>query len=305
MSIVRQSAGLVAALAIGSAIAFPTHLTLYAGVSLGINCLVALVHAIPNQSELFFDITGSITFVTLSVLVTWLTFPDHSDGVALYRSLGSSLLVIVWAIRLGFFLFGRIRADGNVDSRFVEIRVLPLRFFSVFSIQALWVLISLLPVLLLQTSPQSLVVGVWDIVGPLLFVIGLTLEVTADAQKTAFRANPANKDRFISTGLWRYSRHPNYFGEILLWLGIAVLSIPQLPSLSFQLVASLSPIFSFLLLTFVSGVPQLESKGDAKWGDDKEYLAYKNGTSALVPWFPAPAPLANSGTTYGSTNAEV
>jgi len=103
----------------------------------------------------------------------------------------------------------------------------------------------------------------------------------ADRQKGQFSADPANKGRFISTGLWAKSRHPNYFGEILLWIGVAIIALPVLQG--WQWVALISPVFVALLITRVSGVPHLEKKADTKWGGQADYEAYKKNTPVLIP----------------------
>jgi steroid 5-alpha reductase family enzyme len=122
---------------------------------------------------------------------------------------------------------------------------------------------------------------IFAVVGFLMWVFGFAIEVSADAQKSRFNANPDNKGKFIQTGLWSRSRHPNYFGEIMLWVGIAVIALPVLHS--WQWVALISPIFVTLLLTRVSGVPLLEKKADKKWGGQEDYEAYKKRTPTLIP----------------------
>ena len=115
----------------------------------------------------------------------------------------------------------------------------------------------------------------------MIWLTGFTIEVMADRQKSRFRADPANRGRFISTGLWSRSRHPNYFGEITLWVGILLIAAPTLRG--WQWVAVLSPLFVTVLLTRVSGIPLLEKKADTKWGDDPAYQEYKASTPVLIP----------------------
>ncbi|OQS03155.1 hypothetical protein THRCLA_04539 [Thraustotheca clavata] len=288
MSLVRQSAGLVLSVGIASAIAFPMHLELYAAVAFGVNWLVALLYGIPKQSERFYDLTGSLTFITVSILAAVVHEKKTLDINLLLRSFVASGLVIVWALRLGSFLFWRIKKSG-VDDRFDEIKVLPLRFLSAWTLQGLWVFVMLLPVTLLHTTSKipAGVVTWTDIIGLGAWVIGFALEVIADTQKTAFRAKYTDHSQFISTELWRYSRHPNYFGEILLWIGMMIFSAGQLATTSEILVSILSPLLLTLLLTKVSGIPLLEKKADDKWGNSKDYQEYKNSTSVLIPWFPS------------------
>ena len=122
------------------------------------------------------------------------------------------------------------------------------------------------------------------VAGLVLWIAGFAIEVIADRQKTEFRADPANQDKFITHGLWAWSRHPNYFGEIMLWCGIAVISYPALVGL--QIFTLISPIFVVVLLTAIPGVRMLETRGNRKWGDDPEYQAYKRATPVLVMWPP-------------------
>jgi steroid 5-alpha reductase family enzyme len=119
------------------------------------------------------------------------------------------------------------------------------------------------------------------ILGFLVWAFGFAFEVVADSQKSCFNADPANKGKFIQTGLWSRSRHPNYFGEIVLWVGIAIIAIPVLQG--WQWIAMISPLFVTLLLTRVSGVPLLEKKADKKWGGQEGYETYKKNTPVLIP----------------------
>ena len=123
--------------------------------------------------------------------------------------------------------------------------------------------------------------GVLAVIGLVLWLVGFGLEATADRQKSRFRADPANRGTFIHTGVWAWSRHPNYFGEITLWVGVALVAVPVLHG--WQWATLISPVFVFLLLTRVSGVPMLEKKADAKWGGEPDYEAYKKRTPVLVP----------------------
>ena len=118
------------------------------------------------------------------------------------------------------------------------------------------------------------------IIGIIIFTIGFTIEIIADSQKTKFRAMDDNKDKFISIGLWKYSRHPNYLGEIILWLGISLISFSSLEGL--QYITLISPIFTYLLLVNVSGINLLEKSGEKKWGHLDSYKSYKENTPRLI-----------------------
>jgi steroid 5-alpha reductase family enzyme len=119
------------------------------------------------------------------------------------------------------------------------------------------------------------------IVGALLWLTGLVIEAVADAQKSRFRGKDENRGRFVSTGLWHYSRHPNYFGEILLWWGVFFYAVPFLDGAAFAVV--IGPIFITLLLLFISGIPLLERSAEEKYGHDPAYRDYKRRTSILIP----------------------
>ncbi|GAB4461596.1 MAG: DUF1295 domain-containing protein [Anaerolineales bacterium] len=231
------------------------------------------------QTEKFFDLTGSITYITVTgVALCYSRYSVPLDA----RSILVAALVIVWAVRLGAFLFSRIRKAGK-DDRFDEIKPNFMRFLNVWTIQGLWVTFTAAAALAAITSATRKPLDAFAIVGALVWVIGFAIEVIADAQKSRFNADPANKGKFIHTGLWSRSRHPNYFGEIVLWTGIAVIAIPVLQG--WQWVALISPLFVTLLLTRVSGIPLLEKKADAKWSGQAEYEAYKKNTPALIPRF--------------------
>ncbi|MFZ5902891.1 MAG: DUF1295 domain-containing protein [Chloroflexota bacterium] len=229
------------------------------------------------QTEKFFDITGSITYITVTgVALCYSRYSAPLDA----RSVLVAALVIVWAIRLGTFLFSRIQKAGK-DDRFDEIKPDFFRFLNVWTIQGLWITFTAAAALVAITSSVRKELDAFAIVGAIVWIIGFAIEVTADAQKSRFNADPANKGKFIRTGLWSRSRHPNYFGEIVLWIGIAIIAIPVLQG--WQWVAMISPLFVTLLLTRVSGVPLLEKKADKKWGGQADYEEYKKNTPVLIP----------------------
>jgi steroid 5-alpha reductase family enzyme len=229
------------------------------------------------QTEKYFDITGSITYITMTgVALCYTRYSIPLDA----RSILIATLVIIWAIRLGTFLFSRIRKAGK-DDRFDEIKLNFFRFLNVWTIQGLWVTFTAAAALVAITSATRKGLDAFAIIGALVWVIGFVIEVTADAQKSRFNADPSNKGKFIRTGLWSRSRHPNYFGEIVLWIGIAIIAIPVLQG--WQWVAMISPLFVTLLLTRVSGIPLLEKKSDKKWGGQADYEEYKKNTPVLIP----------------------
>ena len=246
-------------------------------LSVGLAFLIQWLAFIPAyllQTEKFFDLTGSITYI--SVIIIAVIFSTGVDG----RAILLSSLVTIWAIRLGSFLFGRIKKTGK-DDRFDEIKPSFIRFLNVWTIQGLWVTFTMAAALVAITTTNRKDLDVFAIVGFLVWAFGFIFEVVADSQKSRFSANPDNKGRFIQTGLWSRSRHPNYFGEIVLWIGIAIIALPVLQG--WQWAALISPVFVSLLLTRVSGVPLLEKKADKKWGGQEDYESYKKRTPVLIP----------------------
>lgn len=164
------------------------------------------------ETEHYFDLTGSLTYIALVVVAVVLS--DDLDT----RAGLVAVMVLVWAARLGTFLFRRVRRDGR-DGRFDRIKIDPLRFLMTWTLQALWVLLTVACALAVITGVERQPLGAFAIVGVVVWLAGFTVEVVADQQKSAFKGNPANEGRFITTGLWAWSRHPNYFGEIILWSG--------------------------------------------------------------------------------------
>ena len=223
-------------------------------LAVGLAFLIQWIVFIPaylKQTEKFFDLTGSFTYITVILLTLLLS--NRFDS----RSILVSALVLVWAIRLGTFLFGRIRKAGK-DDRFDDIKPSFIRFLNVWTIQGLWVTFTMSAALIVISTSYQKELDLFAILGFVIWVIGFAIEVIADSQKSRFRENPGNKGKFIQSGLWSKSRHPNYFGEITLWVGIAIIALPVLHG--WQWIALLSPVFVTILLTRVSGIPLLEEE---------------------------------------------
>ncbi|MDP3516578.1 MAG: DUF1295 domain-containing protein [Pseudohongiella sp.] len=248
-------------------------LVLCAGVSFAINWLIFLPSWLA-QTEHYFDLTGSLCFVTLALVA--LNLSPNQD----LRAIVLTLLICIWATRLGSFLFLRVRKDGS-DGRFDAIKPIFTRFLVTWSIQALWVFVTSAAALTAITSTQRAPLETVAYIGICLWAIGFLIEIVADRQKRSFRAVPANDGKFITSGLWAWSRHPNYFGEILLWVGVAMVAAPVLSG--WQLISLISPVFVILLLTRVSGIPLLEARSDKRWGAELTYQQYKQNTPILVP----------------------
>jgi steroid 5-alpha reductase family enzyme len=236
---------------------------------------LAFIPAYLRQSERFYDLSGSVTYVSVAILAVVLSAPV--DG----RSILLLAVIVVWAARLGTFLVRRIHRAGK-DARFDEIKPSFPRFLQAWTLQGLWVALTLSAALAAITTRTPKPLGAIGAIGFLVWAAGFGFEVLADAQKTRFRADPDNAGKFIHTGLWAWSRHPNYFGEITLWVGVAIVALPVLRG--WQWVTLISPLFVALLLTRISGVPMLEQRADEKWGGQEDYEAYKARTPVLVPW---------------------
>jgi steroid 5-alpha reductase family enzyme len=186
-------------------------------------------------------------------------------------------MIIIWATRLGSFLFIRIKKAGE-DIRFREIKKSPSRFFMTWTLQGMWV--SLCSACALAGISNGILINSYFYTGVVIFTVGFITEIIADNQKTLFRKDPNNKDRFINSGLWKYSRHPNYLGEITLWLGISIISFSSLNG--WEIITLISPIFTYLLLVYVSGIRILEYNGNKKWGHLDSYKEYKDKTPRLL-----------------------
>ena len=224
------------------------------------------------QTEKFYDLTGSITYLSIVLSTVYIT---GSQNIADYIIVGC---VAIWALRLGSFLFMRIHKSGE-DRRFRSIKPNFTRFLMTWTLQGMWVSMCLLCVLTALSSFNGIILNYIFFVGLFIFISGFFIEVIADHQKTIFRKDEKNKDKFISTGLWAYSRHPNYFGEIMLWFGISVMSFSSLSGL--QYLTLISPIFVYILLVYISGVRILEEQGLKKWGSLESYNEYIKNTPSL------------------------
>ena len=229
------------------------------------------------QTEHYFDLTGSLSYIT-TVIVAMVLNPSLD-----IRDLIICAMILVWAVRLGSFLFWRIKKDGQ-DKRFIMMKTKFTWFLLTWTLGGLWVLVTMAAGLAALTSNTTVELGILGYVGIALWLFGFAVEIIADNQKTQFKKDPNNKDCFITSGLWSWSQHPNYFGEITLWLGLALFTYPVLTG--WQLVTLISPIFVYLLLTRLSGIPTLDRLAKEKWGSDSDYIAYIQATSKLLLYPP-------------------
>ena len=241
-------------------------------LAFAVNWAVFIPSAV-NATEHYYDLTGGITYITVTAVAVLLSQPLD------LRSAIVAGMVMFWSIRLASFLFVRISRAGK-DSRFDTMKHKPVRFFLAWTLQGLWVLLTAACALAIITGGNREPLGVVGYVGIAVWIAGILIEIVADRQKSAFRADPANKGKFITTGLWAWSRHPNYFGEIVIWIGMAIIALPVLQG--WQYVTLISPVFVTFLLTKVSGVPLLEAAADERWGGQDEYEAYKQSTPVLI-----------------------
>ncbi len=264
----------IIAFLIGYGIAFATGIDLVKNAVV-IAYLIQWVLFVPAyllQTEKFYDLAGSITYISI------ISFVFYKSSEFNLGSLILSLFIIIWAVRLGSFLFFRIKEAGE-DKRFRDIKPSPTRFFMTWTLQGTWVSICSACAITAISTAEGIIMNELFIIGVITFIIGFLIEVVADNQKTKFRSIPDNKDKFITSGLWSYSRHPNYFGEISLWLGVAIMSFSSLKG--WQLITLISPIFTYILLVYVSGVRLLEARGKQKWGHLDSYKEYLDNTSTI------------------------
>ena len=240
---------------------------------------IVFIPSMIKQTEHYFDLMGSISYVMTCIISLYLV--ALSTDLSL-RSIIIASLITIWAIRLGSFLFLRVKREGR-DNRFNVMKTKFWWFLFTWTLGGLWVFVTMCAGLAAITSGKNvdLFSHPIDIIGLSLWIIGFVTEVIADNQKSRFRSKPENADNFINEGLWKRSRHPNYFGEITLWLGITLMALPVLIGL--QLITLISPIFVYILLTKISGVSMQEARAKKKWKDNKEYKDYLQNTPMLIP----------------------
>jgi steroid 5-alpha reductase family enzyme len=241
-----------------------------------VSLVVQIVFFIPAfrfKTDKLTDLSYSLTFILLSI-ISFL----RNDATILKLVL--LLMILIWGTRLGVYLFIRINKIKK-DSRFDEIRIDFFRFLSFWIIQGVTVFIILLPAFFFFQNKANF--SILTLLGFLMWIAGILTEGFADQQKFAFINDLKNKGKWVNIGLWKYSRHPNYLGEILCWSGIYLYTFSSLSSVH-RLVGLVSPLTIIVLLLFISGIPKLEEKADKKWGSDKDYQKYKKNTAVLIPF---------------------
>ena len=236
--------------------------------------IIAFIFAFTYQTERYYDFIGSLTYSSSTLIVYYyLPVKTQTDTILL-------TLVLIWSVRLGLFLFRRILEDGK-DNRFTTPKQSFFHFLQYWTGQAMWVSFTCIAVYVAMISKEENTLSTISVIGLLIWIVGFLTEVISDSQKRVFRKNPDNKGRFISSGLWSRSRHPNYFGEITIWVGVAIFAFSSLNGIGY--VALISPFFVYALLTKGSGIPLLERSADKKWGSEQEYQDYKKNTPVLFP----------------------
>tara|TARA_Y100001970_G_scaffold288029_1_gene414161 strand:+ start:3959 stop:4834 length:876 start_codon:yes stop_codon:yes gene_type:complete len=233
-----------------------------------------------KKTEKFYDFTGMIAY--LSIIGFALYQKQQILGKIDFDSLLIAMLISIWTIRLGLFLFYRVFKVGE-DDRFREVKKSPSKFFIWFTISGLWVSLTSIAAINILTSKIDHNNYYFVYLGAFIWLFGFLFEVIADYQKMTFKNKSENKDKFISNGLWSLSRHPNYFGEIILWIGIFVITLPSISGMGY--LSLISPLFVYILLNKVSGINLLEVKAKERWGNLDSYKEYRQKTPQLIPKF--------------------
>lgn len=239
--------------------------------------LLQIIFFIPSfllKTEKYYDLVGSLTYIaTVSLAYFSVENKTMIDSIIYFY-------VMVWALRLGIYLFRRVRNDGK-DVRFEQAKRHFLWFLQYWMGQALWVSLTACTAIIGILSPEDDLLPVLAMIGMALWLSGFTIESVSDYQKRVFRKENNPSEAFIHTGLWARSRHPNYFGEIMLWTGIAVIALNTLTGIEY--ITLVSPIFVYILLTRMSGINKLEQIADERYGHLEQYQRYKRNTPVLVP----------------------
>ena len=235
--------------------------------------LAMFVPAYIYKTDKLTDISYALSFIAL-ILFAYARSSQKFPHTLLL------LLVFWWAVRLGGFLLMRIWKIGK-DKRFDGMRESIVKFFRFWLLQGVSVFIVLTAALLFMDA-KSPKITVLSLVGVAIFLAGLYIEALADLQKWHFSQDSKNKGKWIETGIWSKSRHPNYLGEMMVWIGVYLYVLPSLVN-NQRFEALVSPLYIISLLMFVSGVPLLEKAADKKWGDQKAYQDYKKRVPKLLP----------------------
>ncbi len=214
------------------------------------------------------------------ILLALFTFYKYSSYQP--RQVLITLLAVLWGLRLAVYVYFRKRGKGE-NLRYKKWRknwgdsFVIKSFLHIFFLQGIFMVIVSLPVLVTNFHYGSDKLGLWDNLGVLIWSFGFIMETMSDLQLSRFKRNPDNKGKILTSGLWKYSRHPNYFGEATMWWGMFMVAF----SAPFGEFTLLSPLLITLLLLFVSGIPPLEKR----YSNHDEYQKYAGKTSKFIPWF--------------------
>ena len=251
-------------------------LFLYSGIAILVMMVLLWLLSLVFKNASIVDIFWGIGFV----IVTWLAFSLGAGYIP--RKQLVAVLVTIWGLRLALHI--GIRNWGKPeDFRYAKWRQDNgsrwwwFSFFQVFLLQGVLMWIISAPLIAAQTSGYPVIITPLDVIGVVLWLIGMFFEALGDLQLMLFKANPANKGKLLTTGVWRFTRHPNYFGESALWWGYYIIALVSGPWWTV-----FSPIIMTWLLLRVSGVAMLERTMKLKPG----YEEYMKNTSAFFPWFP-------------------
>lgn len=245
--------------------------------SFAINFLFFLI-AFTFRTDKVTDLSYSLSFAVIAPLLLFTAGPGYS--LVQFLTMAA---VFLWAFRLGSYLLIRIIVT-KTDERFDDKRNNPANLIKFWVLQMVAVWVIMLPFSLSLTSRGGEYPEIFTLVGFLVYAIGFLIETISDFQKFFFKKKPENRGLWMERGLWKYSRHPNYFGEILVWWGLFIVVLPSLSSMAYLTV--LGPLFITFLLLFVSGIPLLEKSANSKYGSDPQYINYKERTNLLIPGVP-------------------
>ena len=244
-----------------------------------LSVIIQVIFFIPSfilKTEKLYDLIGSTTYIIIITIAYLSVNTKTATDTILF------LFVVLWGTRLGTYLFRRIQRDSE-DVRFEKAKRNFFWFLQYWMGQALWVSITSCAAVISILNTESNTLGINGIIGILIWIIGFSFEVIADFQKNNFKKSQNTNDKFISDGLWSISRHPNYFGEITLWIGIYIISYTSFSG--YEYLSIVSPIFVYILLTRMSGINMLEKIADERYGNINSYIEYKNNTPILIPNF--------------------
>lgn len=233
------------------------------------------IYAVIKKTDIVTDLSYGLTFVIGAFASLLLGYSYISTFKWLLF-----FLITLWGIRLAGFLFVRILKMGK-DSRFDEIREVPLKFVSFWILQAITVFIILLPSIYTLLLPINMEMNIFSYIGFLIAILGILVESVSDMQKFVFKSKEGNKGEWISSGLWKYSRHPNYLGEILMWFGVFIYVLPYLNGLA--IFTFISPVYITYLLLFVTGVAKLEKEYKERYKGNSQFKEYVRSTGVLLP----------------------